>query len=67
MDPDEALRELRQKMDRMKSIIDQEERDTDDLLKVKDLADRIIDLWDGLDHWMSRAGALPQDWVKGRT
>ncbi len=62
MDPDKALEELRQKMASIQKVID-EEGTYDELIES---ANRAVDLWNGLDRWMTMAGALPRDWARHR-
>lgn len=71
MDPNEALKQLREKMAEMKSVIDDapdyepgEDVDRDAVLV--EAVNRAVDLWDGLDHWLSMQGFLPDAWNIGR-
>lgn len=68
MDPDAALKELREKMNEMQRIIDSgaELDDSPEGEAFVEAANRAIDLWAGLDNWMTTSGALPADWAKGR-
>lgn len=71
MDPDKALQELREKMREIETILDRVDEDTGyvggcDREKLQEAANRAVDLWIGLDNWMSKAGFLPADWAKGR-
>lgn len=73
MDPDEALKQIREKMSRLQDIIDEEKDpsskhicEEEDIKEFEELQNEIVDLWNGLDRWMSIAGALPDAWAKGR-
>lgn len=63
MDPDQALSDLQKHMKRIEKLVDMEECDE---LELKEVANRAVDLWNGLDRWMREAGALPRDWSRHR-
>lgn len=64
MDPNEALKQLRAKMKLAQELIDSPSgRET---FAFVDAVDEAINLFAGLDQWMSRAGALPDAWAEGR-
>lgn len=52
MDPDAALAQIRELI--IKQQTDNELNDTD--------TDRLVELIDGLDEWMTKGGFLPTDW-----
>jgi hypothetical protein len=56
MDPDQALRDLRGALTALRRALDD---DTDD---VADHASTALDLFTGLDHWLTAGGFLPADW-----
>jgi hypothetical protein len=64
MDPNTALTELREKLDRLGSILDHDERLPEDREKIESLTSRVVDLFDGLDEWVKTGGALPDEWLK---
>lgn len=53
MDPDEALRQLREEAARILEAADNEEEAD---------ATRMAELFQGLDEWVVRGGFLPKDW-----
>jgi hypothetical protein len=54
MDPDEALKQLREAM---------AERDTGKRKRARKYSqDEIVDLFQALDQWLMQGGFLPQDW-----
>lgn len=62
MDPDEALKEIREIIERADNIIEKGNT-LDDIV---DEFSRLVDLVDGLDGWMVRGGALPKPWMVNR-
>ena len=73
MDPEEALKQLRFRMKKIQAIIDDnvdEEsghiENEEALDALEDTVDEAVNLWNGLDNWMSSSGFLPGDWAKGR-
>jgi hypothetical protein len=65
MDPTEALTELRMRIEMAKMSLDGNleapiEGGSDDNFS------RIVDLFQGLDHWLDLGGVLPQQWQKTR-
>jgi hypothetical protein len=63
MDPDAALKELRE----LAAEFNEEERiwdGTDGLLEHKAKAERATELFAALDKWLSGGGFLPEDWGK---
>lgn len=57
MDPNEALK-------RMRELSDELDRFEDDRTRSL-IAEDMASVWDGLDRWMTRGGFLPADWDKG--
>lgn len=53
-------------MKKVEDLSSREDVDVDDLLKIQDHANRAVDLWNGLDQWMKKGGALPEDWAGDR-
>lgn len=60
MDPDEALKIVREGM--AKAISDTWNAEVDEL----DWLDRTAEAFQGLDEWLCRGGFLPTDWNKYR-
>ena len=54
MDPDAALKEMR-------ALVEEVLNDDD---PSEDSAERMSELFDGLDGWISKGGFLPQDWQR---
>lgn len=61
MDPDVNLEEQRKLAARLIAQIDSEP--ADDVIDLDDV-DRLIELVQALDQWISRGGFLPQAWQK---
>ncbi len=59
MDPDACLEEIRDLVGGADKACSPEERES--------RFDRLVDLIDGLDTWMSRSGCLPTSWATGRS
>ena len=57
MDPNEALRQIREAI----RDLDEASRGHGDLLES---AMRVADLVSGLDHWLSKGGFLPEAWQR---
>jgi hypothetical protein len=70
MDPDQALKELRECMREMKELIDSDFTDDMNALaqfaRLMNQANRAVDVFDGLDEWVKKGGFLPKDWAKLR-
>jgi len=58
MDPNEALKRLRDLMEGLK-----EAADSGDDIDHDDVGDA-VNVWEGLDHWLSGKGFLPKDWQR---
>jgi hypothetical protein len=67
MDPNEALKNLRYKVERMISFIDSIPEKQRDEYPVKldnflTTSSEACDLFCGLDQWLTKGGLLPTDW-----
>ena len=63
MDPTACLKELREFARGLKQILDGEEKHGEHLLEIADTdLNHFLDLFDGLDGWMSKGGYLPAQW-----
>lgn len=65
MDPDEALRELRQCVDRYRRMEESNEGVVASL-ETLHLLERTVDLFDDLDNWFVNGGFKPKDWRRKR-
>lgn len=63
MDPTEALKELRMRMQMAQMALDHNP-DAPYEGKSEDNLSRIVELFQGLDAWLDRGGFLPQQWQK---
>ena len=59
MDPDEALRQLRAAIEKLKSDMRSDDTRCYDL---GDSADEVIVAFEALDGWLSNGGFAPKDW-----
>lgn len=57
MDPNEALKRFRDYMTRLGEDAEAGEVDDDDVAFA-------VELWEGLDGWISNGGFLPKDWER---
>jgi hypothetical protein len=68
MDPNEALKRLREIMPRLQAWAEAEEwsiAPSDLTQHDTDLAE-VVETFEGLDQWLSKGGFLPADWAVGR-
>ena len=66
MDPDEAVKRIRECINDALSIVEKEEVSYEGGIKLARLLGMVVDHWQGLDDWMMRGGFLPKDWAKNR-
>lgn len=72
MDPEAALKEIRDLVEAIRERIDEHDgddvdtMDPDDLVTIAEDANALVDRFEGLDAWMSRGGFLPASWSEGR-
>lgn len=64
MDPNANLRELRDTITEINKCHDLDH--PRESCACADLADRLAELTEAMDGWLSRGGFLPSDWAKGR-
>lgn len=62
MDPDAALREIRAAIQRFHVAVFENDHEEDQLGE----ATQVIELFEGLDQWLTRKGFLPRAW-QGKT
>jgi hypothetical protein len=64
MDPNEALKRLREIMPRLREWAEREEWPVDPTSLTNHDADllEVVETFEGLDNWVSRDGFLPDDW-----
>ena len=56
MDPDETLKKLR-------ALVEEIREDERDGLDITDHEQSVLDLFDGLDQWLTKGGFLPAAWA----
>lgn len=64
MDPDEALKKLRESAARVQEVFDNYVRNRFDPLE--GAAETLLTYAQALDDWLSKGGFLPADWNKNR-
>lgn len=62
MDPDANLEEQRSLSESILEALDVDEDEEVDMDAVRDDANRLAELVQALDQWISRGGFLPKDW-----
>lgn len=65
MDPNEALRMIRELVDATAADLDDEHAaDVTDDVERSGRATELVDTFRGLDEWLSRGGFLPTEWQR---
>ena len=63
MDPNAALKLLRELRYSIVQNLDSESPDEDELMEK---ASEMADAFEGLDQWLTKGGFLPHEWTHGR-